>query len=152
MNSQSQYIRELGQEIIKSNKLKCKSKATDQFDSQKVIHEDKPRNSEATPIWFHELKRWIASKLFVCERSYTFFVLNSSQCFIQYPDSSKKVLQNLAALFCSNQFSVSEYHTKHSILCLILIILVRWHWMKPVFHFWHYYFNSQQRWGIKSWK
>ena len=50
MNSQSQYIRELGQEIIKSNKLKCKSKATDQFDSQKVIHEDKPRNSEATPI------------------------------------------------------------------------------------------------------
>ena len=45
MNSQFQYIRELGQEVIKSNKLKCKSKATDKFDSQKVIHEHKPRES-----------------------------------------------------------------------------------------------------------
>ena len=62
MNSQSQYIRELGQEEIKSNKFKCKSKATDEFDSQKVIHEGKEITtltvvwiSEATPIWFREL-------------------------------------------------------------------------------------------------
>ena len=46
MNSQSQYIRELGQEEIKSNKFKCKSKATDELDSQKVIHDNnKPRKS-----------------------------------------------------------------------------------------------------------
>ena len=57
MNSQSQYIQELGQEAIKSNKFKCKSKATDEFDSQKVIHEEKEITtltvvwiSEATPI------------------------------------------------------------------------------------------------------
>ena len=57
MNSQSQYIQELGQEAIKSNKFKCKSKATDEFDSQKVIHEGKEITtlavvwiSEATPI------------------------------------------------------------------------------------------------------
>jgi len=106
MNSQFQYIRELGQEKIKSNKFKCKSKATNELDSQKVIHEGKKITtltvvwiSEATPIWFCELKRWISSKLLVCERSYTFFVLNSTRCFIQYPESLKWVLQNLAALF-----------------------------------------------------
>ena len=108
MNSQSQYIRELGQEEIKSNKFKCKSKATDEFDSQRVIHDNKPRKSL---LWqwfgyqrqllynFVNYKHWISSKLLVCERSYTFFVLNSTQCFIQYPESSKWVLQNLAALF-----------------------------------------------------
>ena len=41
MNSQSQYKQELGQEEIKSNKFKCKSKATNELDSQKVIHEGK---------------------------------------------------------------------------------------------------------------
>ena len=57
MNSQSQCIRELGQEEIKSNKFKCKSKATNKLDSQKVIHEGKEITtltvvwiSEATPI------------------------------------------------------------------------------------------------------
>ena len=57
MNSQSQYIRELGQEEIKSNKFKCKSKATNELDSQKVIHKGKEITtltvvwiSEATPI------------------------------------------------------------------------------------------------------
>ena len=52
MNSQSQYIRELGQEEIKSNKFKCKSKATDELDSQKVIHDNKPRKSLLlTVVW-----------------------------------------------------------------------------------------------------
>ena len=45
MNSQSQYKQELGQEEIKSNKFKCKSKATNELDSQKVIHDNKPRKS-----------------------------------------------------------------------------------------------------------
>ena len=45
MNSQSQYKQELGQEVIKSNKLKCKSKPTNELDSQKVIHDNKPRKS-----------------------------------------------------------------------------------------------------------
>ena len=45
MNSHFQYIRELGQEEIKSNKFKCKSKATNELDSQKVIHDNKPRKS-----------------------------------------------------------------------------------------------------------
>ena len=45
MNSQCQYIQELGQEVIKSSKFKCKSKATNELDSQKVIHDNKPRKS-----------------------------------------------------------------------------------------------------------
>ena len=45
MHSQSQYIRELGQEEIKSNKFKCKSKTTNELDSQKVLHDNKPRKS-----------------------------------------------------------------------------------------------------------
>ena len=45
MNSQTQCIRELGQEEIKSNKFKCKSRVTNELDSQKVIHDNKPRKS-----------------------------------------------------------------------------------------------------------
>ena len=45
MNSQSQYIQELEQEVIKSNKFNCKSKTTNEFDSRTVIHDNKPRKS-----------------------------------------------------------------------------------------------------------
>ena len=104
MNSQLQYIRELGQEEIKSNKFKCKSKATNELDSQKVIHEGKEITtlkvvwiSEATPYDFVNLSiEFLHIFLFVREAIH--FCINFHLVF--YPIS--RILKvGLAKLGCT---------------------------------------------------
>ena len=156
MNSQSQYIRELGQEEIKSNKFKCKSKATNELDSQKVIHDNKPRKSLLWHCFGYQRQLlYDFVNLIVEFLQIVLFVREAIHFSIKFHAVFHPISRILKVGLAKPFFQTTSQclnNMKHSILSLVLIFLVRWHWMKPVFRFGHYYLYSQQPWGIKSWK